>query len=175
RGCKLSIGIAGCHADRLGSQIEPDQSAASGQMQSSLGEWQNNGHVSRHRACGEPFDKIRNLPGRGKPHAIVGSAADVSERARQVFESMWPADNVGVQRNSHDQWALHAFSVHDFKSINYHVGKFGTFAFARDDLWDVVELLRVGYGQNSSSARFHPDRLVVMTPVKQITVAGLLQ
>src|SRR4029453_17591189 len=74
RGRKLSMGIAGCHADRLGSQIEPDQSAASGQMQSSLIEWQDDGHLSRHRAWRWPFGKIRNLAGVGEPHAIACSA-----------------------------------------------------------------------------------------------------
>src|SRR5215510_718308 len=92
-----------------------------------------------------------------------------------MFESMRPADDISVQRNPHDERALHAFFVHDLERINDHVGEFSDFVFARDDLWTVIELLRVRHGQIASLTGFHPNGLVVMTPVEQVAIAGLLQ
>src|SRR5262249_2699009 len=92
-----------------------------------------------------------------------------------MFESMRPADDISVQRNPHDERALHALLVHDLERINDHVGEFSDLAFARDDLWNVIELLRVRDGQIASFRGFHPDGLVVMTPVEQLAIAGLLQ
>ena len=61
------------------------------------------------------------------------------------------------------------------EGVHNHGGEIGSFALACDDLRNVIELLRVGYRQDAAPAGLHPDGLVVMAPVKQIAIAGLLQ
>ena len=108
-------------------------------------------------------------------HTLVCPVHNMLEGACKMFEPVRPADDVGVQCDAHDQRSLFAFVVHDLEGVNNHVGEIGSFALARDDLWNVIELLRVGYRQNAALAGLHPDGLVVMAPVKQIAIAGLLQ
>ena len=70
---------------------------------------------------------------------------------------------------------LRAFFMHDFESIDDHVSEIGALALARDDLRNVIELLRIRQRQDAAFAGLHPDRLVVVTPIEQISVAGFLQ
>src|SRR6478752_5261894 len=65
--------------------------------------------------------------------------------------------------------------MHDFEGIHDHVGEVWTLAFARDDLRNVIELLRIRDGQNAATARLHPYGLIVMAPVEQVAISGLLQ
>ena len=75
----------------------------------------------------------------------------------------------------HDQGSLSAFVLHHVEGVHNHGGEIGSLALACDDLGNVVELLRVGYRQDAALAGLHPDGLVVMAPVKQVAIAGLLQ
>src|SRR5215510_3479263 len=81
RRCKLSIGVTDCDSDRLRSKIEPDQNSAGGQMQSGFSKWQDDGHVSRHHACGKLLGIMRDVSRSGKPHALVGVSRNASECA----------------------------------------------------------------------------------------------
>ena len=69
---------------------------------------------------------------------------------------------------------LHLACSH-VEGVDDHVSEVGALALARNDLRNVVELLRVGDRQDPALARVQPDRLIVVAPVEQIAVASFLQ
>ena len=92
-----------------------------------------------------------------------------------MLEAVRLADDVGVQRYAHHQRALFAFGVQHVEGVDDHVSEVGVLALARNDLQNVVELLRGGDRQDATLARVQPDRLIVVAPVEQIAVASFLQ
>ena len=99
----------------------------------------------------------RNAARRGEPYAWLGLIHDMLEGARKVFEPVRPADDVGMQRDAHDQRTLFAFLLHHVEGVDDHVGEFGAFALACDDLRNVIELLRIRYD------KMRPRRVFIQT------------
>jgi hypothetical protein len=94
---------------------------------------------------------------------------------RRVAEAVGLTQDVGVEGDSHDQGLVDCLVEHLVDIVDDHVGEGLRTVLARDDGRVVVDLLRVGNGQEPAAAGAEPDGLVVHAPVERVSVAGLDQ
>ena len=95
----------------------------------------------------------------------------MGQRAAQVAQAVGLAHQVGVERDAHDQRLGGGLLQHLVEIVDDHVGELRRPVLARDDGGDVVDLLRVGDGQEPPVFGAHPHRLVVHRPVERVAVA----
>ena len=99
------------------------------------------------------------------------------QRAPQHAQPVRLADDVGVQRDAHHlRQAIGADLAQPFLEIIHDHPRKGLGRFAAGgDGGDVVDLLRIGHGQQRATARPHPDRGVIGAPVHGVAIAFLGQ
>ena len=119
----------------------------------------------------------RNGTWRGEPNLSgIACACDVCQRATQVVQPIGLPDDVGVQRNAHDQGLALGLLKHFVKVVDDHVCKVFGIHLTRHDHWDVVDFLGVGHGQQTvPTACAHARDLVVVAPVQGVAIACLCQ
>ena len=86
---------------------------------------------------------IADRAGRGEP-GLPLLLLEVLERAAQVAQPVGLADEVGMQRDAHDERLLGALAQHFVEVVHDHVGEVAAVHLARNDHRDVVQLLRIG-------------------------------
>ena len=82
-------------------------------------------------------------------------------------------DDIGMQRDAHDQGLGFGLFQHLLEGLDDHVGEVDAGHLARHYGGNIVEFLRIGYGQDRAAvAGAEPDGLVVHRPVENIGIAG---
>ena len=89
---------------------------------------------------------------------------------------MWLPHDVGMESDAENGRATIAFAQQLLDGIVDHASEGRRLLMASDDRGDVVDLLRIGNGENAlAAAGLQPCGLIVMRPVEHIIETGFLK
>ncbi len=103
-------------------------------------------------------------------HAV--EAVDVVVDRFEIFDPVRLAADVGMDRQRHDFGAVFAFSVEPVELIDRAAEQIIALVMLHDHHRDVVELDRVGQGDERAVGGADHGRLVVVDPVADVFDAG---
>ena len=90
----------------------------------------------------------------GEPDIARGSRRDVAQRAPEMPQAVRLADDVGVQRHAHHQRARRATAPASRRTGRRSCRRIPrAVTLRRDDRGNVVQLLRIGHGEDAAAAR----------------------